>query len=77
MDEGHRDYVEGVLGASGRADADVDGRYLTGEAGVGDRQTCARSVAPGSPLDLGVFSERFYHLYDMEGRLTIQRLCRN
>lgn len=39
MDEGYHDYVEGVLGASGRAHACVDGRYLTGETGVGDRRT--------------------------------------
>jgi len=75
MDEGHHHYVEGVLGASGQGDVDVDGRYLTGQAGVGDRQTHARSVVPDSPLNLGLFSDRFYYLYGMEGRLTIRWLC--
>jgi len=78
MGQGHHDWVGDVLGASGRGGADVDGRYLTGEAGVGDRQTHARSVIPGSPLDLGLFSDRFYYLYGMESRLTILRgLCRS
>lgn len=52
-------------------------RMLTGEAGVGDRQTRARSVVPDSPLDLGLFSEGFYYLYGMEGQLTIRGFCRN
>ena len=66
-----------VLGASGRGDADVDGRYLTGWAEVGDRQTHARSVVPDSPPDLGLFSDRLYYLYDTERRLTIRGLCRS